>query len=112
MVELEVLPRGNVPLLQRSIFIGEYAKSVHLVGVQATKRALDAKHLGVHLALSIDALPQSERHEIVLRPFTRTKASHLFFKVRNFFRKYLQDALGTRLPLSLGHSLRSPSAID
>ena len=66
VVDLDVLPRRDVALVQRRVLLDHRGERVHLVGRDPTERQLDADHLDVGLALPIDALLQAEADVLVL----------------------------------------------
>ena len=68
VVELEVLARRRVALLQGSVLLGHDAEGVELIGVEPAEGDLDADHLGVGLSLAVDALLEPERLELGLVP--------------------------------------------
>ena len=64
VVVLHVLARGEVALAQRREALGDLAEGVELVRGDAAEGQLDADHLAVGLALSVDALAQPELGEL------------------------------------------------
>ncbi len=67
VVDLDVLPCRDVRLVQRRVALGDVGERVHLLGVDAAERQLDADHLDVRLTLAVDALLEPEADELVLR---------------------------------------------
>ena len=65
MVELEVLARRDVTLLQRHPPLDDVGEGVHLLGVDPAERKLDADHLALGLPLAVDALLEAEADELV-----------------------------------------------
>ena len=65
-MDLDVLSGGDVAAPQRRVVLGDRGHDVHLVGVDAAVRELDAHHLLVHLALAVGAHAQTERRELAL----------------------------------------------
>ena len=92
VVELDVLPRRNVPLVQRDEPRGDLAQRVQLVGLQPTERYLDPHHLRVRLALAVDTLLQSIRQELHLVELTGLEPLHLELEVVDLLRHHVDDA--------------------
>src|SRR5215207_6262667 len=66
VVDLDVLPRRDVALLERRVLLDDRGERVHLVRGDAAERQLHADHLDVRLALSVDALLEPEADELGL----------------------------------------------
>ena len=66
MVHLDVLPGRDVALAQRHVLLDHGRKRVELIGRHAPHRQLDADHLYVRLALSVDPLLEAELDELLL----------------------------------------------
>jgi len=67
VVDLDVLPRGDVPLAQRRVLLDDAGEGLHLLGGDAAEGQLHASHLHVGLALAVDALLEAEADELVFR---------------------------------------------
>ena len=66
VVDLDVLPRRDVALLERHELLDRARERVHLLGRDAAPRELDPDHLHVGLALPVDPLLEPEADELVL----------------------------------------------
>ena len=66
VVELDVLARGDVALVERRPALHHLGEGLHLLGRDAAERQLHADHLDVGLALAVHALPEAEPDELVL----------------------------------------------
>ena len=67
MVDLDVLARGDVALVERRVALDAVREGLQLLGRDAAHRQLHADHLHVGLALAVDALLQAEADELRLR---------------------------------------------
>jgi hypothetical protein len=67
VVDLDVLPRGDVALVERRVLLHHAREGLHLLRRDAAPRQLHADHLDVGLALPVDALLEPEADELVLR---------------------------------------------
>ena len=67
VVDLDVLARRDVALVERRVLLDALAKASICSGDDAAERELDADHLHVGLALAVDALLEPEADELVLR---------------------------------------------
>src|SRR3954463_3540079 len=65
-MDLNVLPRRDVALAERSVLLDDAAEGLHLLGGDPAERKLDPDHLDVGLALAVDALFEAETDELVL----------------------------------------------
>ena len=77
-MELESLSRGNVAHLARREPICDIAQHVHLIGGHRAVRDLHPHHLGIVLALAVDAVLQAERAKVVAHPPALEKGVRLF----------------------------------
>ena len=66
VVELDVLARGDVALVERRVLLHHVGEGLHLLRRDAAERQLHPDHLDVGLALAVDALLQAEADELVL----------------------------------------------
>ena len=66
VVDLDVLPRGDVALVERRELLDRVGKGLHLLRADAAERQLHADHLHVGLALAVDALLEAEADELLL----------------------------------------------
>ena len=66
VVQLDVLARRDVALVQRHVLLDDVGEGVELVGRDAAARELDADHLDGGLALAVDALLEAELDELGL----------------------------------------------
>ena len=107
VVELDVLARGHVPLVQRDEPRRYLAQRVQLVGRQPSERYLDAHHLRVGLALAVYALLQAVRQELRLVELTGLEPSYLEFEVVDLLRHHVDDASGPLLEFGGRHGLCS-----
>ena len=81
VVELDVLARGDVPLVQGRPALHHVGEGLHLLGRDAPERQLDPDHLDVGLALAVHALPEAELDEVVLRGVAREVLLRLVVEV-------------------------------
>src|SRR6185295_16512390 len=65
VMDLDVLPGGDVPLAQRRVLLDDAGEGLHLLGGDAAEGQLHAGHLHVGLALAVDALLEAEADELV-----------------------------------------------
>ncbi len=65
VVHLDVLPRGDVALLQRDVLLDPRRERIKLIWCDAAERKLDPDHLHIRLALSVDALLEAELDELI-----------------------------------------------
>jgi hypothetical protein len=66
VVHLDVLPRGDVPLVQGHVLLDHVGEGLELLGRDTAPRQLHANHLHVRLALPVDALLEAEADELGL----------------------------------------------
>jgi hypothetical protein len=66
VVDLDVLAGRDVTLAQRRVLLDSVRERLELLGADAAQGQLDAHHLHVRLALSVDALLEAEADELVL----------------------------------------------
>jgi len=66
VVDLDVLPRGDVAFVERRELLDHVGERVHLVRRDPAHRQLDPDHLDVGLALAVDALLEAKAYELVL----------------------------------------------
>ena len=66
VVQLDVLARGDVALVERGPALHHLREGLHLLGRDATEGQLHPDHLHVGLALAVDALAEAELDELVL----------------------------------------------
>ena len=85
VVDLDVLPRRDVALVERRVALDHVGEVVHLVRRDAAEGQLDADHLHVGLALAIDALLQAEADVLVLRRVAREELLGLIVEVVELF---------------------------
>ena len=67
VVDLDVLARGDVALVERRVALDDVGEGLQLLGRDAAHRQLHADHLHVGLALAVDALLEAEADELRLR---------------------------------------------
>jgi hypothetical protein len=65
VVELDVLARRDVALVERDPLLDHVGEHLHLLRRHAAHRQLDADHLDVGLALAVDALLEAELDEFL-----------------------------------------------
>ncbi len=65
-MDLDVLPRRDVALVQRRVLLDHAGEGLHLLRGDAAEGKLDPDHLHVGLALAVDALLEAEADELVL----------------------------------------------
>ena len=70
VVDLDVLPGGDVAFVQRRVLLDDAGEGVHLLRRHSADRKLDPDHLHVGLALTVDALFEAEADELVLLELT------------------------------------------
>ena len=80
-VELDVLPRGGVALLEGRDLPGDVSQRLKLVRVQTSNGYLHSQHLGVRLSLAVDPLLQAEGHKCVGVPLSLDKPLHLLLEI-------------------------------
>ena len=114
MVELEVLPGGDVAPLQRGKALGELAEGVELFGADGAHRQLHADHLAVGLSLSVHALLEAEADELRLFAVAGHELAGLGGEVVKLLLEDRDYASRGVLTLSGGHEgiLRFCSEID
>ena len=66
VVDLDVLPGRDVPLVERRPLLDRIGEGFHLLRGHAAHRQLHADHLDVGLALAVDALLKAEADELLL----------------------------------------------
>jgi hypothetical protein len=66
VVDLDVLPRRDVPLLEGRVVLDDVGERLELLGRDAAHRQLHADHLDVGLALPVDTLLEAEPDELRL----------------------------------------------
>jgi hypothetical protein len=81
VVELDVLARGDVALVEGRVLLHHVGEGLHLLRRDAAEGKLHADHLHVRLALSVDALLQPEADELVLWGITREELGGLVVEV-------------------------------
>ena len=81
VVELDRLARCHVGDLARRILVRDVTHHIQLLRRHAPVRDFDADHLGIVLALAIDALLEAERAKIVAEAPSREEGLRLFFVV-------------------------------
>ncbi len=81
VMHLDVLPRRDVPLAQRHVFLDHLGERVELIRGDAPERELDADHLHGRLALSVHALPEAELDEVGLLDTATEEARRLRVEV-------------------------------
>jgi hypothetical protein len=77
VVQLDVLPGGDVAFVQRHPAFDRDGEGFHLLGRDAAERQLHPDHLHVGLALSVDALFEPEGDEGVLALVAGQEATRL-----------------------------------
>ena len=84
-VKLDVLPRGDVPLVEGNVLINDFAYGIKLVRCKATGRHLDADHVDVRLALAVYAADEPVGSEFQgVFPTALLEAGYLGFEVGYF----------------------------
>ena len=94
MVDLDVLPRRDVALVQGRVLIDDVGEHLHLLRRHAAHRELDAAHLDVGLTLAVDALLQAEADELVLRGLAVEELLGLVVEVVELARDDRDDVSG------------------
>ena len=110
VVDLDVLARRDVRLVQRRVALGDVGEHVHLLRRDPAERQLHAHHLHVRLALAVDALLQAEADELVLRRVTREELAGLAVEVVELVLEDRDDVAGDVLD-DLGVVQRSGAAV-
>ena len=75
VVDLDVLARGDVALVERRVLLDDVREGLELLGRDAAHRQLHADHLHVGLALAVDALLEAEADELGLLASRRAGTS-------------------------------------
>ncbi len=75
VMELDVLARGDVALVERRVLLHHVGEGLHLLRGDPAEGELHADHLDVGLALAVDALLQPEADELGLGDLTAEEAS-------------------------------------
>jgi hypothetical protein len=81
VVDLDVLARGDVALVQGRVLLDHRGERVHLVRGDAAHRQLRADHLHVRLALAVDALLEAEADELLLGLLAAQEGGRLVVEV-------------------------------
>src|SRR5687768_2464467 len=81
VMDLDVLPRGDVALVERRVLLDRVREGLHLLGRDAAEGQLDPDHLDVGLALAVDALLQAELDELVALELAVEEAARLRVEV-------------------------------
>ena len=84
VVDLDVLARGDVRLVQRRVLLGDVAEHVHLLRRDTAEGKLDADHLHGDLrglALAVDTLLEAEADEVGLLDLAREEVGGLVVEV-------------------------------
>jgi hypothetical protein len=81
VVELDVLPRGDVALDERHVLLDHARERVHLVRGDAAEGELHADHLTLGLALAVDALLEAEADELELLELAGEETARLGVEV-------------------------------
>ena len=77
VVQLDVLPGGNVTLLQRHVLLYDLSKAFQGFRGKHASWNLDTKHLRVGLTLTVDSLVQPESHKGGFLNLSRPEQLHL-----------------------------------
>ena len=85
VMELDILPGGDVALAQRGVLLGHHAQPFHTFRSENSAGNLHSNHLHVRLALSVDALPQPEGSEHRVVPLAGHKRRRLILQPANLF---------------------------
>ena len=81
-VDLQVLARGDVPLLERGVPADDVAECLEVFGGERAAGDLDAHHLHVRLALAVDPAHEAVHDELLLgRPLAVEVAGRLRLEV-------------------------------
>ena len=80
-MQLDVLPRRDVPLLERREHLRRLPESVQLIGAHPAHRQLDPIHVHIGLPLAVDALPQPVEHELDLVPLLLAERRRLRLEI-------------------------------
>jgi hypothetical protein len=99
VVHLDVLASGDVPLSQRHVLLDAGSERFQLLGGHAAEGQLDSHHLPVGLALTVDALLESELDELVALELALQEASGLGVEVVEFALEDGNDVAGDILDL-------------
>ena len=108
VVELDVLARGDVALVERRVLLHHVREGLHLLRRDAAEGQLHADHLHVGLALAVDALLQAEADELVLGGVTREELRGLVVEVVELALEDRDDVPGDVL-VDLGVVERPPA---
>jgi hypothetical protein len=81
VMDLDVLPGGDVALVQGSELLDRVGERLHLLGADAAEGELHADHLHVRLALAVDALLEAEADELLLGLLAAEEAGGLGVEV-------------------------------
>ena len=102
-VDLDVFACGDVPLLERGVLAHDVPERLDVLRSERTTGDLDAHHLHVRLALSVDPAHEPVHDELLLGgPFAVEVAGCLRLEVVHFFGDVGEYALGVVvLPLLL-----------
>ena len=84
VVDLDVLPGGDVALVQWRELLDRVGKGLHLLRADAAERQLHPDHLHVGLALAVDALLEAEADELLLGLLPAQEAGRLGVEVVEF----------------------------
>jgi hypothetical protein len=109
VVHLDVLPRRDVPLVERHVLLDDGGERLELLGRDAAHGQLDPDHLDVGLALAVDALLEAEADELVLRRLAALELRRLRVEVVELL---LQDGddVARDVLVDLGALERAPAA--
>ncbi len=111
VVQLDVLTRRDVPLVERHVRLDHVGEGVHLVGRDAAEGELDADHLDGGLALPVDALLETELDELRLFDVAAQVARRLRVEVVELTLDDRDDVAGDVLA-NLGVLERSSATAD
>ena len=94
VVQLDVLPGGDVTLLQRRVLLYDLAKALQSLRREHTPGDFYAKHLRIGLTLAIDSLVQPESHEGGFLNLARPEQFHLVTVFLHFLVEIGDDSVG------------------
>ena len=80
-MDLDVLARRDVALVERHVLLHDVAEGVHLLRRDAAEGELDPDHVHVRLALAVDALLEAELDELVFRRLAREELGRFRLEV-------------------------------
>ena len=93
VVKLDVLAGGYVSLVEGRVRGDYLAHYVELVGGHSAEGYLDSEHMDVGLSLPVNALSESERHEVGRIPISGLEPIHPIFELFYFGGEVFYDRI-------------------